>query len=44
MGSEMCIRDRFSAMPDIFDELVAAVEADHEEFSAAPELPKVARG
>ena len=34
----------FSAMPDIFDELIAAVESDHEEFSAAPELPKVARG
>ena len=34
----------FSAMPDIFDELIAAVEADHEEFSAARELPKVARG
>jgi glucosyl-3-phosphoglycerate synthase len=34
----------FSAMPDIFDELVAAVETDHEEFSAARELPKVARG
>ena len=34
----------FSAMPDIFDELIAAVEADHEEFSAAHALPKVARG
>mgnify|MGYP003316544123 CR=1 FL=1 len=34
----------FSAMPDIFDELIAAVEADHEDFSTAPELPKVARG
>ena len=34
----------FSAMPDIFDELIAAVEGDHEEFSAEPKLPKVAEG
>jgi len=34
----------FSAMPDIFDELIAAVDADHEEFSATTALPKVARG
>ena len=34
----------FSAMPDIFDELVAAVEADHAEFSVVRDIPKVARG
>ncbi|MBT5489278.1 MAG: glycosyl transferase, partial [Halieaceae bacterium] len=34
----------FSAMPDIFDELVAAVEADHQEFSSTQDLPYVAQG
>jgi hypothetical protein len=31
-------------MPTIFDELVEAVEADHEEFSATQDRLKVARG
>ena len=34
----------FSAMPDIFDELVKAVEADHQEFSSIQDLSKVAQG
>ena len=34
----------FSAIPTIFDELVEAVEADHEEFSATQDRLKVARG
>jgi glucosyl-3-phosphoglycerate synthase len=34
----------FSAIPTIFDELVAAVEADHEEFSATQGRLKVAGG
>jgi hypothetical protein len=28
----------FSAMPDIFDELVKAVEADHQEFSTTQDV------
>ncbi|MEK9933237.1 MAG: glycosyl transferase [Luminiphilus sp.] len=34
----------FSAIPTIFDELVEAVEADHEEFSATQDRLIVARG
>ena len=34
----------FSVMPNIFDELVKAVEADHQEFSSIQDLSKVAQG
>jgi len=33
----------FSAMPDIFDKLVEAVEADHQEFSSTQDASKVAQ-